>query len=224
MTYHSSIKHLVTSLQKKGWNTTGCVLGTFLTEPFQSLKAGFLKPLGWKSHFDFYNLNPTTLTDEQKRQNPILLLNGDSHNQSAWLALAPKLPSTRAVFTVNTLNGENDEENFLLIPKKMKEIASLFGRDVKFDLVGHSNGGDVAHKLARRPATKDLINKIILVGMVTKELPESPLVYEIVGKHDVILPTPSQRPPTHQKIIHCGHLGLLYNEESHNQILQWLNS
>lgn len=241
--YRKSIKKLVKFLCKHRWFLTAAVLGTFLTEPWQTIKASLMWPTSWKKHFNFYNLNPKTLTKDQLKHRPILLLHGSHHNQSAWLSLAKKLKKSNLgpVYTINLTGNDSDYD---LINLKILQILSIYRhyniKDIKIDLVGHSRGGFFAHQMAWFTLSADgqacskNIGKVIKIGDVLEQEHINQIVrqdpnfrqriYEIIGTHDILVTDPSLLPSNQQKQIQIGHLGLLYSSKTHQSVIDWLKN
>lgn len=234
-------------LDKYEWNLTSSILGTVLTEPVQGIKSGFNYPYNWKKHFNFYNLNPNSITEKQAEKRPLLLLHGDYHNQSAWLSFAEKIKGSNLgpVYTVNLPNGNISINDYEIIHKKILLIKSQYkhhGQDnIKIDLIGHSRGGILAHRMAWTTLNvdgeiywnrSDDIGKIIKIGSVlsqeeinhiTRVDPNfSHRLYEITGQYDALLKDVSLCLPNHQVIVSRGHLGLLYSDYVHQLIMRWL--
>lgn len=229
------------------WKRTALVIGTLLCEPYHAFKAGFLSPLGWLKQFRFYDLNPISLTPEQVRKRPILLIHGFLHNQSAWLSLAKRLSESDLgpVYTVNLPHDEINGKHLQIVSEKIDHIKSQYHMhqvtDVKIVIIGHSRGGKVAMKLAwnsdefkdRRYAqyAKD-IAYVIKLGSVLHELERALYSqndpsfhnshFELMGRYDLIERKLSLCPETHQAVIDAGHLSLLYSEQSQEQIIRWL--
>lgn len=245
--YYNSVQKLVNYLWKHHWRATTVVLGTLLLEPWQAIKSSLAYPYNWKSHFNFYNLNPKRITEKQAKKRPILLIHGNFHNQSAWLELAKKFKELDLgpSYTVNLPSGNITDQDYTIIRDKLKEIKEQYKQygveDVIIDIVGHSRGGFLAQKMAW--TSKELngkvywnraedIGKVIKVGATLDQEETSSLkrldptfnerVYEITGLHDVITTTPSLRPASHQKIVTTGHLALLYSPLTHQSIINWL--
>lgn len=237
--YKNSVLKLVKFLRHHGWNHTGLALGTILLEPLQALRATLHWPLNWKKLFDFHNLNPTVITPEQAKQQPILLLHGNYHNQSAWISFAKKLKKANIgpVYTVNFPHGAITDIDHSIINEAVERIKEQYAQhgvhDVKIHLVGHSRGGMLAH-MTGLSHLKQSLGKIIKIGFVInqKELEqmheESPHLknhlYEITGQHDIIISDPSLLPSQQKIEISVGHLRLVYSKDVHHQIIHWLKS
>lgn len=246
--YRNVIKELVNFLRKHKFFTTALVFGTLLSEPWQSIKAGFISLVSWKKHFNFYNLNPFILTESQVKKRPILLIHGNYHNQSAWLNLAKKLKESDLgpVYTVNLPSGKVTHKDFEIIERKLEQIKFQYQQkgisNIKVDIVGHSRGSSLAHLIAwtadkgdrnRYLYKSETIGKVIKIGSslefdeITQIQRIDPQfnnrVYEIVGQHDILVTNPSLFPPDRQKTIQVGHLELLFSSQMHQTVIQWLS-
>lgn len=230
-------------MKERNCHYTAVVIGTLFAELGPALRAGFTYPLGWKKHFNFYNLNPKTLTDEQSESSAILLLPGSLHNQSAWLALAKKLrdEGIGPVYTVNLKSVADPEKDQEIIDKKIKEIQEQYkekGVELKkIHLIGHSRGGAAAFSYMLRDEweegespLKESIGKVIKLGNVIDEmgacligLEHRGQIYELLGEKDVLLQEESEGMEIkNRSIVPEGHVGLLYSREGHKQIVKWL--
>lgn len=245
--YRNAIKKFVEFLNKHKWYVAAMVLGTLLLEPWQAIKAGFRCPAGWKKHFNFYKMNPKVLTEEQLKKRPILLIHGNYHNQSGWMNLAKSLKNRNLgpVYTVNVPNGDVTSRDYEIIQRKVEQIKAQYKKHnvngIKIDVIGHSRGGYLAHRIAWTTLKEDGkrywkrsedIGKVIKIGSVLDQdeinaIEEvdsdfSSRVYEIVGKYDILETQPSLRPRTHKVIVNSGHLGLLYSAKTHRCIIKCL--
>lgn len=226
------------------------ILSTLFFEPIEQLKACFTYFLGWKRHFNFYNLNPTQITQEQAEKNPILLLHGNLHNQSAWLSLAKALQQANhgPLYTVNLFHGRLSMRDSEIINAKIEEIKQqyrLYGKEPKIDLIGHSRGAVMAYYMGISPDSWKIvggrvirtngeikqrkeIRKIIRLGYPTTQedldiFGTNANVFDISGKKDILVRHCSNLPPSQCREIDCGHVGLLYSPAVHEQIIKWLN-
>lgn len=245
--YWNAIIKFVTFLKKKEWYLTAMVLGTLLYEPWQALKAGFLNLANLKKPFNFYDMNPSALTNEHLNKQPILLLHGNYHNQSAWTNLAKKLKlhNLGPIYTVNLPHGDVTNKDYEIIQRKIDEIKAQyrqFNVNIKINLVGHSRGGFLAGRIAwstlmddgkRYWSRSDDIGKIIRIGSVLDQEEISKIqkydsnfrdrIYEITGHYDILETDLSLLPKNRTETIDSGHLGLLYSENTHQRIIQLLS-
>lgn len=237
--YRNVIKRFVKFLEKHDYRVVAMILGTFLIEFWHAIKAGLTSPMSWKRHFNFYQMNPKKLTQEQLKKHPILLIHGNYHNQSAWISLAKKMKSCGLgpVYTVNLPNGVITYRDYEIIQKKIDEIKNhyqQFGIDnIKINVIGHSRGGCLAHGIAwiALKNGSEEIGKIIKIGSglnsSEREHLEDPAfnarVYEMMGKYDILETHQSLRSESHVKTIDSGHLGLLYSSQTHQSIIDWLS-
>jgi hypothetical protein len=244
--YRNAIKAFVKFLQKHNWFVTSLILGTLLTEVWQALKAAFFMPANWKKHFNFYNLNPTTLSETQAQKPPVLLLHGNFHDQTAWLSFAKKLKesSLGPVYSVNFPSGKCTDKDYEILNKKVREIKAQYKQlgvdNIQINLVGHSRGGHLAYcyswirnegEKAYWEKNKD-IGKVIKIGsvLVQEDLDciekidstSKDRLYEIRGEYDILDDKKSVLPSDNQRTVATGHLGLLYSPEVHHQVIDWL--
>ncbi len=143
--YLNCIRLYVKYLRRRNIVVFGLVSATFLTEPLNAFKGAFMTPYGWKRHFDYFDLNPKSLTESQLEKNPVLLIHGNYDNQRAWLQLAEKLQKEGIpAFTLNLPPGKVSRWDKSLLEKKWEEIRSLYhqyGRNnLAINVVGHSRG------------------------------------------------------------------------------------
>lgn len=217
---------------------------TWIHEPKTNIKAALTFLLGVKKKFNFYNLNPI-ITESNAVKNPILLLHGNYHNQSAWLSLAKILQKNNIgpVFTVNLHNGPVTEKDQWIVDEKVNSIKQQYyhlGRkDVRIHLVGHSRGALLAflYSLDQDNNKKNVIQnwredigRIIRMGHPTtieeKQILATPLLnslFDIVATRDKIVTRESSLSDEQKFIINCGHLELLYSKQAHQIVLNLLN-
>jgi len=203
-----------------------------------------------KKDFNYYNLNPKALDEKYADQEPILLIHGNYHNQSAWLSLTHKLKKENfgPVYTVNLPGGCVTEADDNIIKNKIEHIQSQYAKlnrpDVKINLIGHSRGGYMAHRCAYKitiegkvyfrhsAELKKEIGKVISIGTVVDEYdinncqrsdPDfNKRYFEITGDNDILARESSLLSDTQKKAIPVGHLELIYNQDTHQQIIHWL--
>ena len=245
--YRHSILDLVNALQSKDFFVTSLVVGTLLTEPLEALKAAALSFSMLKKRFNYYGMNPVTLTPEQLKRNPVLLIHGNYHNQSAWIPLAKELQKNNLgpIYTVNLPSGKITQKDIEIIEKKIEQIKMQYKQhnidDIKIDLVGHSRGSTLAqmrtwwmyedkgNEYTLRWKLHNDIRKIITLGTVVEyhdyvksgDSNCNDRIHEITGQYD-ILAKDARSAFKKKKIINAGHLGLLYSQKTHSQIVEWL--
>lgn len=247
--YHAAISHLADFFNDWNLNGVTVILGTLLLEPHHVLKAVFHYFKGIKNEFHPYGLNSHSITLEQAKKNPILLIHGAFHNQSGWMELAKKIQDSNLgpVYTVNLPSGWIGDKDFQILKMKTEEIQSHYQRHgiqvKKIDVVAHSRGGRVAERVVEQVIgsvttsfSNDFkktfpIGKIIKLGSILYPLQigsqiipiKSPAdAYEITGKYDILERGKSQLSSTHTFEVESGHLGLLYSDEAHQKIIDWL--
>lgn len=76
----------------------------------------------------------------------------------------------------------------------------------------------------------ELVDKVVRIGMNTpleirNKVPREYLerVYEVHAIWDLIEKGPSLAEPGHQFNAQCGHVGLLYSHQVHDQIMEWIS-
>lgn len=246
--YFEVIKSFVDCLVKRNYLVTAMVIGTILLEFWSVLKASIFGVANWKTHFNFYNMNPTTLTPEDLTKNPLLLIHGAFGDQSAWLDLGQELQAknTGPVFTINLPGSEHrTEDDYQLVADKIKEIKALYRKynvtKIKIDLGGHSKGSELASDMAWSVRKSDDerywqlsgdIGRVIKIGTpltqaeydrIKKIEPNfTQRVLEIIGKYDVLERNPSLLPPSNYVVIPTGHMGLIYASETMQSVSQFL--
>lgn len=243
--YLKTVQDLVNFLYHRQWITAGEVVGAFLGEPCEAIKSGIVYPFGLCQNFQYYRLNPDKITLEQSKLRPKLLIHGDHDNQSCWLSLAKKIYMLGAasllgpVFTVNLPSGAVTRQDYDKINAKLDSIKALYNehgvKNIEFDVVGHSRGSEIISKLLAKPGLINMkICKAILTGavvtpddyrLVQNNMPDfQNRVFEINGRYDVIEEfLASSLPPEQRLEINTGHLGLLFSEQAHERIIQFLS-
>jgi pimeloyl-ACP methyl ester carboxylesterase len=245
--YANGIRKFVAFLWRHKWIRTAMILGTLLLEPWQALKAAFRNMANWKKEFNFHGMNPKAISPELKNRRPILLIHGNYHNQSAWLSLGKALKGEKLgpVYTVNLPSGLITEKDYAIVDEKIRQIKAQYKtvgvESIKVDLVGHSRGGFIAHRMAwttresqgkRVWSVREEIGKVIKIGSVTDEEERTHMkredphfanrLFEVTGKYEVLHDAPSLCPDTHKKEVRAGHLGLLYAPDTHRQVADYL--
>lgn len=179
--YLKAIRKFVKFLQKYELFATSLVLGTLLTELWPAFKAAFIGAAYYRKDFNYYHMNPKILTQEELNKQPILLIHGNYHNQSAWISLAKKLQLNYLgpVYTVNLPGGVITDKDYEILDEKMEEIKAQYKKSkaghIKIHVIGHSRGGFLASEMAWVTLKKDQkgnrywkrsedIGKIITIG------------------------------------------------------------
>lgn len=244
LAYCRIVQSLVDCLRSCKLNNTAAVLGTLLIEPWQAIKAGFHSWWYSKKDFTYYGLNPTSITEQQSKKAPILLLHGDLHDQTAWLNFAQKCKEfdLGPLYTMNLPHRTTPiEETNGLIETKITEIRAQYqshgNHDIKIHLVGHSRGGERVCNYAWTESgnillfgKKDHIGKVISIGrtapktVLEKIKAHDPDYHhrflEITGHYDILHSDTSFLP--NQARNWTGHLGLIYSEETFDHIHRFL--
>ena len=229
----------------------GRSITAFCSEPIHSLRASIYYLLGYLEPFCFYQMNPHKIRPSQVKKRAILLIHGNFHNQSAWIALAKSLTQSNLgpIYTVNLNPGPLTEADREVINAKIAEIRSQYdvhGAKVVIDIIGHSRGSEMAFLTAledncwqissgfkkitsEKVSFKPEIGRVIRVGTPTDDeeknaLPRDLLdrIYEIDASNDSFVLQKSQVKKTNRILVDTGHLGLLFSPTVHRQILLWL--
>lgn len=231
-----------------GMKWTANTLAALLAEPGSNFYLMKWFRLGKQKQFHFFGLNPTTISEENRKLPVVLLLHGKGVNQSAWIELARFFQNEGVgnVFTLNSHKGELTGEDIPLFEAKLEEISRLYGDKIpEVIVVGHSRGAEFSLYAGLPPHTFKLekgyciqlqkwemfrpeIKMMIRLGspllpqewkQLTEEMRGK--IYEIDGLLDLIIPNRSLN-PFYQ--ADCGHLGLLYNREVHKKIVELIQS
>jgi hypothetical protein len=209
---------------------------------------GISIPIGYKSHFAFFGLNPLTLTEEQSKKHPTLLLHGACHNQGVWLYLAKALQNAHLgpLFTVNFSPVMPKKKSFDIIYNKIIEIQKIYREwnreSVSINLIGYSLGAALAYfinldkncwnfntsglpMLGLPPRIKNPnIHLVICIG--SRIRPSISNIYEMVGEEDVLVPPVLDerlQSKGKQLTIECGHLSLIHSPILYDHIIQILS-
>lgn len=229
--YKQAVFRVVEFFRRHRCIVTAAVIGEVFLELPQALKIGFFSVLGWKKHFNFYDLNPKSITSDQAELRPILLIHGNLHNQSVWLEFAKMLKTAKLgpVYTVNLPSGLPGDKDVEILNKKYAEIKEQYkiqGKKIpKVNLVGYSKGGCISECILKgRP---DIFDKIITVGYTRQFINDNnqleSRIFEITGKFDALISKKSSLPSNQQLEVDTGHLGLVFSEKVHQQIIDWLS-
>lgn len=229
----------------------GKIMGAILGEPIVLLKTFLYYPFGMPNPCKYNNMNPETISERQAQKKPILLIHGNFHNPSAFFALVDKITRSDLgpVYSVHLEHGGLKQADLERINDKITRIGEQYrqhGYEAKIDLIGHSRGAVLAFLtgisdreiteggtplFGHDNATNQAIGKVIRLGTNTcsyyrDNAPEQYLdqVYEVYGTRDALIDTPSQADPSHQCSVNTGHFGVLYSNEAHSQIINWLKA
>lgn len=203
---------------------------------------------GRETNFQYYDLNPNTLSQEQLRNKAVVLLHGSGGNQAQWLPLAQKLQQ-RNISPVFTLNF-SEETRVQELDVKIREIQKLYGNNpLRIVLVGHSLGAITsANWLFNYPEKVENVDvdKIISVAgrlkvtesnfrfffedlipsiNATFEKLDPAKIYAIAGDHDILVPQAAifvNQPNQRLLLENEGHLSVQQAEATMNQIIEWL--
>lgn len=224
----------------------GRTITAFCSEPIHSLRASIYYLLGCRKSFQFYGMNPSQISEDQAQQRAILLIHGNFHNQSAWLALAKALQNydLGPIYTVNLPPGPLTEKDREILNAKLQEIQSHYaakGQVGTIDIVGHSRGSEVAFlaaledrcyelyhgekRLSSNLSFKPQIGKVLRVGTPTDAIEMRALsqdlldrIFEINAQNDCFIPQKSLLQNGKETTFPTGHLGLLFSSQVHRQI------
>lgn len=204
---------------------------TVLSEFSCSLDSALVAPLGYMDQFHSFEANPKTLTDEQKRLTPILLLNGNYSHQGTFLPLLYTLKlsnNQRPVYTIN-LPPNTAEPAFLI--SKIEAIKSQYGKanedQLEMDLIGHSMGSDLIQNICSASNEEQTIQirRAVTVGtpFFSQSIANKPKAsFDIIGTKDCLDQRESVLQEDHQIKIKTGHLGLLFHRKSLSTMTQLL--
>lgn len=238
-------KYLIASgvqfFRKMEWKWAANVFGALLWEPRASVQAGTTINQGKVNKLQTYGMNPDCIADKEKT--PSLALHGKNGSQGMFLPLGKFFQDNDIgpLFTVNLSEGELTENDLEVINAKIKEIQSLYGREVKINFIGYSLGAELALYVALNKASwrieengkcflspvhswRKEIGKIIRIGsmtlktewkMLSEEMQMS--IYEIRGKDDIHMPEPSHAKNQYQ-VDGVGHVGLVSSSLVFNQL------
>lgn len=181
---------------------------TLINEFSPAFDSALVAPLGFMDHFHSFGANPSTLTDEQKKLTPILLLNGNYSHQATFeplLCALKKAGNKRPVYTIN-LPPHTVDPNFIL--PKIRSIMQQYDseNDFEIDMVGHSMGAGLIGNFARARPEGIKLAQAITVGSPTLKNNDDAL--NITGTKDCLIPSIGDLE------IETGHLGLLFHPES----------
>ncbi len=238
MGIYSGYKHAVATVTQffrdRNWQGSARVFAALSWEFITSIWAGLDVYRGKVEHFTQYGMNPKSLSEEQKKQTPVLLLHGRDGSQGMFSSMGQYFQENKAgpMFSINLADGELTEADFKVVNDKINEIQALYGREVKIDLIGYSRGAELAFYMALdkkywsieeggRCLLKNTlewrkeIGKIIRIGSMTLEKEWSKIthamqesIYEIRGKDDIHMPGPSYA--KNQYVVDgVGHVGLV---------------
>jgi len=204
---------------------------TILSEFSCALDSALVAPLGYMNQFHSFGANPKTLTDEQKKLTPILLLNGNYSHQGTFLPLLHALTlsnNQRPVYTIN-LPPNTTQPSF--IASKIEAIKSQYGKpnedQFEMDIIGHSMGSHLIQNICCAPTEEQTIQirRAITVGtpffsQTIAGIPKAS--FDIIGTKDCLNQEESTLQQEHQIKIKTGHLGLLFHRKSLNAMIQLL--
>jgi hypothetical protein len=182
--------------------------------------------------FHSFGANPETLSEEQKKLTPILLLNGNYSHQGTFLPLLHALQQANNKRPVYTINLPPNTRDPAFIESKIKAIKGQYGlaeaQALEIDMVGHSMGSSLIQGICSQVILVDVrLRRVITVGrpffsygiaMAAK------YAFDIVGKKDCLALDKSVLPKKNHKNINTGHLGLLFHQDSLNAMVKCLVS
>ena len=203
---------------------------TLINEFSHAMDSGIVAPLGLMDNFHLFGANPLKLTEEQKRLEPILLLNGNYSHQACFLPLLYKLSKSgnkRPIFTLNLPPNCRDIHLILnkveLIKKQYDKVDDLF---FNIDLIGHSNGADLVQILLQTRKVF-FINRIITLGTpcYIEDQFNNKKIFDITAKNDPLILEKSCLVHSSNRVeVDTGHLGLLFHAKSLNAVQHFLNA
>lgn len=199
---------------------------TMLHEFSYSLDATLVYPLSCTDSFHSFGANPKTLTEEQKKLTPILLLNANYCHQGSFLPLLHALKLSNLKQPVYTINLPPDTLDPAFIASKIAAIKKQYGNkgDFEIDMVGHSMGASLIEEICIEGRIQ--IRRAITVGMpsiletITRK---AKTAVKIIGKKDCFVEEEDMVTPGYLKIrVNTGHLGLLFHPKSLNAMTRLL--
>lgn len=221
--FKSTKVNVVRKLHEKEHEKRTEFFAVMLLDLGNAMKIGMHGIKGMKSHYQPYELNPGRLSPDQLERPATLLIHGWMHNQGVWKKMASYLVEEEglgALFTVNLPWRGSDEESYLAVQQRMRQISTLYqragARRPQFNLVGYSNGGMAAIHASEFGSVrmKRQISKLVMIGCHLSNyyylgVQTSSKVYAITASHD-FLDTDICRVPYQKKTqVNSTHLGLL---------------
>jgi len=196
-------------------------IGSLFLELHNVIKLGYYNLRGKVSDLTEFGLNPSEITEEQAKLNPVILIHGIRHGHGVWIEFAKSLQKNEIqnpVFTVNL--GDERSKSLSETIAKIEKVYQKAGCDkFKVDLVGYSAGGIAAlhyYTFGKNEGWEhtEKVRRIITLGTPNREIYKTSInVYDIRGRYDFICPT---------GLITCnvdtGHFGLPFSEETHHAI------
>lgn len=208
------------------------VLKTILNEFSYAFDAALVAPIGYTEQFHSFGANPKSLTDEQKKLTPILLLNGNYSHQGTFLPLLYALKLTNNQRPVYSIHLPANMTHPSYIAAKIMVIKSQYGNSnhelFEIDMIGHSMGANLIQNICY--ASKDehivQIRRAITVGtpfIISHTIANQAKVsFDIIGTEDCLVTRKSVLSQEHQIEIKTGHLGLLFHHKSLNTMIRLL--
>lgn len=220
--YVGKVKVLCDFLRENQWNMTANICAALLIEPINTLYAAYLQNGFGKRNI--VNLNPKTLSKEQQKHAPVLLIHGDHSHPDIFGPMIDQIAKEnpeRAIFTIYLRSDSgivSEKDHLEQLVDKVQKIYNLYPESPKLTVVGHSSGGDIIEPLAKK--MKELKNplwgKLIAIGSVfkgaiTEDFTEIFKEYlAFLGDKDIF--EGCQRKVSNSLIVNSGHIGLLFNE------------
>lgn len=223
-----------------------------LSEPHCALKIVFNSFVyGTRKKFNYHDLNPTKITEEDSEKQPTLLLHGGFHNQGVWIDLAREIQqfnklnkqkSLGPVYTFNFATNEFSKKDIQLFNQKIAEIKAQYMQwdkeDVKVNLVGYCAGGSKAAVLK----IDENCWRLNTNGYPVLSFPIA-FSRQDIGKiigicmllfwetnankvHKIQgrqdLLFPTQPSSETNFIVDSGHLGTIFSKDTHQKVIEWL--
>lgn len=246
--YKHAVTCLVQQLRMWEYRWAANIMGALLWEPIKAIQSGMNLSQGKEKEFHPYGINPTELSDEQKRSTPILALHGKNGTQGSFITMAQAFQKAGVgpLFTLNLCEGELTMEDKDRIDAKIFEIQRLYGREIQVDLIGYSRGAEMAlymgleadswhikeggycYQDKKWNVMNPLIGRIFRIGSMTIESEWNLLseeirerIYEVRGTEDILMPEKSLA--HHQIEVYEGHVGLVDSPEVHTWLISQLS-
>lgn len=240
--YRSPTYKFLDFIEKKGLYNLSMFFAVLLLDFNNALKIGFNSARGLKRNFHTRFLNPKTLSFQQARQEPILLIHGAAHTQGVWIPFSKRFHKDggqNPLFTVNLPNGDVTMEDVKRIEDKVMEIRRLYSdagaKPPKIHFVAYSRGGAALKKFAKtfpRGKSQQVVNsqigKLIFLGYTISNYRKaqflrtqpklSDRIVNFSACKDYLDLNEAPAKGIKGQILHTTHLGLVHIRDLHRTI------